>query len=239
MILLLDIGNTLAKWRLLQRGVVEAEGAVPSAALDPVAPPWRPHVPDVALAASVISRAALEALSVGLAMQGTSLHNLIPEAAAHGLKNRYEPPSSLGADRYAALVAAHRRGLGECIVACCGTALTADALNAQGVFLGGLITPGPGLLGQALFQGTARVHGEGAWAMPPRCTGDAVATGALLALAGAVEGLRERTLPKAAILLSGGARAGLAGLLRAPVVEIDNLVLEGLQWIARDLGYEV
>lgn len=239
MTLLLDIGNTQAKWRLLRAGAVVAEGAVPSAALDPAMPPWAPHAPDVALTAAVIPQDALEALCAGLAARGTTLHTLVPEAAAHGLENRYEPPASLGPDRYAALVAARRRGLGDCLTVCVGTAMTVDALNAQGVFLGGLITPGPDLFRQALFRGTARVRGEGGWAMPPRCTGDAAATGAWLALAGAVEGLRERTLPGAVILLSGGARAGLAGLLRSPVVEADNLVLEGLQWIARDLGYEV
>jgi type III pantothenate kinase len=238
MILLLDLGNTLAKWRVLCDGVLVEEGALASRSLDPATPPWAPHAPGHALAAAVIPEPALIALREGLAKRGTRLHVLIPEAEAHGLVNRYEPPASLGPDRFAALVAARRRGLGDCLVACVGTALTVDALSAQGVFLGGLITPGPDLLRQSLFHGTARVRGEGGWAMPPRCTGDAVATGVWLALAGAVEGLRERALPGAAILLSGGARTGLVPLLRDPLIEADNLVLEGLQWIARDLGYD-
>jgi pantothenate kinase type III len=40
------------------------------------------------------------------------------------------------------------------------------------------------------------------------------------------------------ILLSGGARAVLRPLLSGEVVEVDELVLEGLAWIARDLGYD-
>jgi type III pantothenate kinase len=40
-----------------------------------------------------------------------------------------------------------------------------------------------------------------------------------------------------AVVLTGGARACLAPLLEGVVFEVDELVLEGLAWIARDLGF--
>lgn len=40
-----------------------------------------------------------------------------------------------------------------------------------------------------------------------------------------------------AVVLTGGARACLAPLLEGAVFEVDDLVLEGLAWIARDLGF--
>jgi pantothenate kinase type III len=39
------------------------------------------------------------------------------------------------------------------------------------------------------------------------------------------------------VLLTGGARACLRPLLDGEVFEVDDLVIEGLAWIARDLGY--
>ena len=60
--------------------------------------------------------------------------------------------SSAGADRLAA-VAALLPGPG--LVVDAGTALTVDVLDADGVYLGGFIAPGPELLADALARGTA------------------------------------------------------------------------------------
>jgi pantothenate kinase type III len=40
-----------------------------------------------------------------------------------------------------------------------------------------------------------------------------------------------------ALVLTGGARACLRPLLEGTVIEVDDLVMEGLACIARDLGY--
>ena len=44
---------------------------------------------------------------------------------------------------------------GACVVVNAGTAVTVDALTAQGVFLGGLILPGLALMARSLAAGTA------------------------------------------------------------------------------------
>ena len=98
----------------------------------------------------------------------------------------------------------------------------------------------------SLFAGTAGIGpSAGGWRDFPRDTGAAVDSGIALAMLGVVQGMRMRlagvhgsdsdSLP--AIILTGGARAVLRPLLSGEVFEIDELVLEGLAWIARDLGF--
>ncbi|MBI5329686.1 MAG: type III pantothenate kinase [Betaproteobacteria bacterium] len=244
MILLVDAGNSLTKWRVLERGRVRGEGHLSSAGLPECAsPPWGGFAVRDAVIASVAGPVLDAVLRGWLDSDRISARWLVPDFSSYGIINRYEAPERLGADRYAALIAARRMDLGDCVVVCVGTALTADALSASGEFLGGCIAPGPDWMRRALHLGTAGVRGDGGvFTALPRDTGSAVATGAAYAMVGVVEGVRA-AFPGGAdrvpVVLSGGARSLLVGLLRAPCREVDNIVLEGLRWIAKDLGCDV
>ncbi len=240
MILLLDVGNSMTKWRLLETGRRVAEGGLPTdGASFRVDFGVRPQMTVACCVAGAGVRAAWESRLDG------PIHWLRPERSAHSVLNLYDKPEQLGPDRYAALVAARRLGVGDCVVACAGTALTADALTAEGEFLGGCIVPGERLMRHSLISGTAEVRAEAGWKPDwPRDTDSAVGAGLALALCGVVEGVRarlradrqDRDIP---IVLSGGAREGLRAHLHGPVREVDNIVLEGLGWIAKDLGCDV
>jgi len=167
-------------------------------------------------------------------------HWLAPTGSGHGIVNRYDRPETLGADRYAGLIACLRRGHAPCVLASAGTALTVDALTGAGEFLGGMILPGAGPMRRALAEGTAGVPvSAGDWRAFPRSTGDAVATGILTAMAGAVEAMRQRLAAElardVAVVVTGGDADTLAGRMPGPVKIETNLVLEGLLWLARDL----
>jgi type III pantothenate kinase len=64
-----------------------------------------------------------------------------------------------------------------------------------------------------------------------------VETGIWRALAGAVEAMRSRLAHETGVVpltvLSGGEAAGLAAVLAGPIQVVEDLVLEGLLWIAR------
>ncbi len=262
MILLVDAGNTRIKWAFLAGGDLLPGGNWPTrdaAGLRGVWPPSLPAArgqgvgqsafpPSNRITAAVLACVAGDAVRGELAglleACGLPAHWVAPEGEAHGLVNRYQPPQSLGADRYAALVGAARRFRQDCVVVGVGTALTADMLTATGEFLGGCIVPGPDLMRAALFSGTAGV-GPGAGGVQdfPRETGVAVDTGIALALAGVVEGMRARLARERGgisppVVLTGGARARVRALLAGDVYELDELVLEGLAWIARDQGFD-
>jgi len=249
MILLLDAGNTRIKWGVRRSGEWLARGVCPTSDTSRLSAAWASFFCHRALLSCVADQATRSTLESLVSTRIERLHWLTAAAAAHGVSSDYQPPESLGADRYAALVAARRRNLGACLVVSAGTALTVDALTAAGRFLGGCITPGPDLMRVSLLRGAAGVREinkiaemAGMASGFPRTTGAAVATGIALAQAGVVTGMRERLRwhsgEVVTVLLTGGARAAVAGLLEPPVVEADDLVLEGLAWIAKDLKWE-
>lgn len=239
MILLIDVGNTRLKWACVEAGEWRAQGALPTAEVAGLAEVLASHDPawvGVCCVAGAAVRAAIEAM-----LAGRSAHWLAPVRAGHGISNRYARPDSLGADRYAALIACLRRGDAPCVVLGAGTAVTVDALTGDGEFLGGMILPGVVLMRRALAGGTAGVpEAPGHWHEFPRATGDAVTTGVITAVTGAAEAMRRRlgsrlgrTVP---VIVTGGDAALLADHLAAPATIVSNLVLEGLLWLARDLG---
>ncbi len=165
-----------------------------------------------------------------------------PEAA--GVINRYDRPAQLGADRWASLVAARRRAVASeaspspCVVVNAGTAVTVDALDADGVFRGGLILPGLTLMLRALADNTAALKvPPGEFRAFPTNTPDALNTGAIQAVSGAIELTRESlrredadAFPKC--YLAGGTAHLIAPHLSEPVEVVDNLVLEGVLVLA-------
>ncbi len=255
MILLIDAGNSRVKWSLVAAGERIARGVLASDPAGILAEPWQSHAPEAAVVACVAGAEVRQALATTLERPGLAVHWLTPQAEGHGLSSRYEPPESLGADRYAALLGALRRQAGDCLVVGVGTAATVDVLCAEGVFLGGCIVPGPALMATALAGGTARL-GQVAPRWPrewdgrsvPRDTAAAMGEGMLLALRGVILAMGERLAARSraggregghTVLLHGGARGLLLPFLTIPVVEVEDLVMEGLAWVARDLGYAV
>jgi type III pantothenate kinase len=156
-----------------------------------------------------------------------------------GVRNYYAEPSQLGSDRWAALIAAWALQHQGCLVVDAGTAMTVDALSDTGEFLGGIITPGLALMQKALIEHTASLErGNGKFCEYPDRTEDAIYTGALHAMAGAVDRmamLLAVTLGRVPdCILSGGAAQQLQARLEVTAKVIDNLVLDGLRVIARE-----
>jgi type III pantothenate kinase len=156
-----------------------------------------------------------------------------------GVRNAYLDPAQLGCDRWAALIAARRLIRGPCLVVNVGTAMTVDALSGDGLFLGGLIVPGPRLMKESLAGNTARLADEpGAFEAFPISTRNAIESGVWQALAGTVErmagALRERAGAISGCVASGGAAALLLPHLKLEARLVDNLVLQGLLVIATE-----
>src|SRR5882672_976878 len=74
-----------------------------------------------------------------------------------GVTILYQPPSDVGADRIVDAVAAIHKYGAPCIVVDFGTATTFDAINGNGEYLGGVITPGIMISTEALFERTAKL----------------------------------------------------------------------------------
>lgn len=257
MILAIDCGNTRTKWGVFDSaGELRAHGVCLNAELDSMATPaaW---LPCGRVVVSNVAGAGVEvALKKMLGALNASIRWVTASEKSCGLRNGYQTPARLGSDRWAAMVAAWQHFRQPCIAVNAGTAMTVDAIGleegGQGIFLGGLIVPGLGLMQKSLARGPAGLgEFEGSVEDFPVNTADAIRSGALSAMAGAVESLRDRLQRKAGGILpycviSGGDAQVLADALLArckshnqpgmekKLVIADNLVLQGLLLIERE-----
>jgi type III pantothenate kinase len=246
-VLVLDIGNTRLKWAGFAHGVIVSRGAIFLAELEHFVersgldrnPPTR------VVGSHVANAASKERVERQCAALNVPLSWVASTATASGVSNSYDDPTRLGTDRWAAIVAAWTRGLAPCIVACAGTALTVDQLDERGIFLGGAIVAGYHAMLGGLAGNTAALSVDaGEWTAQPTNTRDALATGAIDAMVGAIEHgqarltqrLRERGVTQVPrIILTGGSAYRLLAHLPAGNVVIDSLVLEGVYLLAESV----
>ena len=235
MMLLIDAGNSRIKWRLVGENVRASGACTHDAPGDLAACIETPGISRV-LGCNVAGSSRGEALSAMLARRGLSVEWLSSSAQRCGVRNMYAHPSRLGADRWAALIGARGRcPHSKALVVMAGTATTLDILDANGNFVGGHILPGMALMRQSLSTGTAQLPLMGGrYRNRPRDTADAIVSGCLSAQAGAIERVfRYLDDPAAQCLLSGGSADEIEPLLDTPFQRVENLVLDGLHYIAR------
>jgi type III pantothenate kinase len=163
---------------------------------------------------------------------------VVSSSQACGVTNSYDHPSRLGVDRWVAVIGARHRVLAQgaarpALVVMVGTAVTVDAIDTNGRFLGGLILPGFGLMLKALEMGTAGLKAPTGDAVEfPTNTSDALMSGGTDAIAGAIERmhrkLQVRTGQSPALIMSGGAAVKLAPVIELPFELVDTLIFDGL-----------
>ena len=244
-LLVLDAGNSRVKWGLHSGLGWVAQGATPNGEIGTLALRQWHNLPRPAGAVGVnvageAVRMRIEAL---LARWRVTPAWLTASAAACGVVNGYARPEQLGADRWAALVAARRRAgatdlfPAPVVVVNAGTAVTIDTLDGDGRFRGGVILPGLRLMLQALADNTSGLKAPpGTYQDFPTRTADALYSGAVQAICGAIELARKRMQSHDAVvkcLLAGGAAAEIAPHLSGDPEVVENLVLEGVLELAQ------
>ena len=167
--LALDIGNTRLKWAHYASprpgAALLAQGAEFLENIDKLADgawsglPSPRHVLGCVVAGDAVKRRVQEQMD---------LWDVVPQwvvssEAEAGLRNGYDHPTRLGADRWVAMIGAYHHMLSQgparpMVLVMVGTAVTVEAIDAQGKFLGGLILPGHGIMLRALESGTAGLH---------------------------------------------------------------------------------
>lgn len=238
MILAVDAGNTRIKWGFHDGKSWLGRGWVATGDAHLLGDSWENIAqPDRIVAANVAGQDVANQITEACRRWPMEIQWIDATQNQCDVRNGYENPAQLGSDRWAALIAARQLAPKGCVVVNVGTAMTVDALSAEGIFLGGLIVPGLATMQRALAESTAGVETAGGSLRTfPGNTADAVYSGSLVALAGAVDHMVAE-LSKAqseapVCLLSGGDAIFLLPLLSGKVTMVDNLVLEGLIRIA-------
>jgi type III pantothenate kinase len=235
--LLMDAGNSSLKWVVVEAGQWGTQGRCDYA--DWTALKTELTAGSECFIASVTDAARERQLAALLDAAAISTTWLTSEARFADVKNMYLNPRQLGVDRWMGLIAARQRRREAVLVVSVGTAMTVDALTAGGVFLGGVIVPGVSLMRQSLRQGTAAVADAGGrWQGFPQSTADAVQSGIVAALCGAIRQQHTRLAEIAGApphcLLTGGDAATVLPHMGVEAEIVPALVLEGIDCVARE-----
>lgn len=248
--LAIDMGNTRLKWALyeaLEPGAVpKAAGAVFLEHIDTLAEvEWSSlPQPQAILGCAVAGDAVRRRVEEQFEPWDLAARWVVPREQEAGVANRYEHPSRLGADRWVAVIAARARELARAergegpprpvVVVMIGTAVTVEALSADGQFLGGLILPGHGIMLRALESGTAglRVPTGQVVAFPVN-TSDALTSGGTFAITGAMRRMHQHLSAHSQgqaphVLVTGGAGWKVAPHIDLPHELADSLIFDGL-----------
>jgi type III pantothenate kinase len=244
--LLIDAGNRRIKWAVLRGTEL---GAAAGVLLDRE----RPALPDMLFAAGVpdsifISNVAGPHVAAVLRDRLADSFAIEPcfiTATAHafGVRNAYEQPAQLGADRWAAMIGAFVEHGGPLCVVDAGTAFTIDVVAADGSHLGGLIVPGLELMSGCLRANTSDLaaleRATAATGAPElaRNTADAMRAGPRFALAALIEStvarMERRLGADLRIVMTGGDAEDIGGALARHATYNPALVLRGLAEFAR------
>ncbi len=241
MILLADVGNSRIKWVSCERGEFLARGQAsrgedswPGLATRLWAALPRPARVLIVSVAGPEARAGL-AEWVGQCW-GIEVEFAVSTAAACGIRNSYAEPERMGADRWVAMIAARALTDRTCCVVDCGTAVTIDALAADGRHLGGVIIPGMRLMREALYRETRQIPPEtGEARLFGQSTRDCVWGGAMYTVASAIDGITGRMLAdhgSGPRLLTGGDAGSVLPYLQAEYRLEPDLIFTGLRIIA-------
>ncbi|MDP2371566.1 type III pantothenate kinase [Rhodoferax sp.] len=242
--LAIDVGNTRLKWALYQApnpgAALLDHGAEFLEHVDKLAEgAWANlHAPQRMLGCIVAGDAIKRRVEEQMEIWDVSTQWVVASVAEAGLTNGYDFPARLGADRWVAMIGAWHRSLAQgparpMVVVMVGTAVTVEAIDATGRFLGGLILPGHGIMLRALESGTAGLHvPTGEVREFPTNTSDALTSGGTYAIAGAVERMvqhvRAHCGAEPHCIMTGGAGWKMAPSMSAPFELVDNLIFDGL-----------
>ncbi|MGA0570290.1 type III pantothenate kinase [Variovorax sp. VNK109] len=247
--LALDIGNTRLKWafydsprpgaKLLSYGAEFLEN------IDKLADgPWRDlPAPQRMLGCVVAGDAIKRRVQEQMELWDVAPQWVVPSTDEAGIVNGYDHPTRLGADRWVAMIGARHRMLARgaarpMVVVMVGTAVTVEAVDTSGRFLGGLILPGHGIMLRALESGTAGLHvPTGDVKLFPTNTSDALTSGGTYAIAGAVERMvqhvRAHCGAEPACYMTGGAGWKMAPSMSVQFELVESLIFDGLLVIAQ------
>ena len=243
MILLIDIGNSRIKWTTMQPASVAPGRAVPWSHenLDSLFEAhWRilPRI-DAVWVANVAGPEIEQRLRRVMQRRFDVDPKFVRSSASlGGIRNSYKEPTQLGVDRLVAMVAAYRRWRAAVCVVDCGTAVTVDLVDGEGVFRGGVIAPGTSLMRRALALDT---HGLPlteitASTVGARTTEAGIAAGCLLAVSGLIGRVHSEFSHElgAALqcVLTGGEALQVLPTLNLPCDHDPDLVLHGLAFLA-------
>ena len=236
--IVVDVGNTRIKWGLCSSAQVWSIASLPPDDLGALLKQWQEWKlqRDQLWIVSGVHPKRRDALVAWLKERSDSVE-VLDSYKQLPIQIEVEYPDKVGIDRLLNAVAANwrRQENVAAILIDAGTAVTVDYLDGAGVFRGGAIFPGFGLMASALHEHTALlpvVTMDEAVLPPGASTVHAIKAGVFHAIVGGIERLifeYQHRYPAAfEIFLTGGDAKRIATRLRHPVRVWAEMTLEGI-----------
>ena len=247
MMLLVDIGNARIKWATQDADnwkTGEPLQRQNKAFKDIARPAWKElEAPERVIVSNVAGEDYRKSVQTWVKRRWKVTPEFLPVTEQQcGVSNAYSVPQRLGADRWATLLAVHAHYKGPAVVIDCGTAITIDAIAADGMHLGGLIVPGMDLMVSALTGHAPGIQIEEAdnqeISLLGSSTEAAVSGGVLYTAIALVErvfmDLQGELGNRTNLLLTGGDATRILPLLGSRPEYVPDLVLKGLAVYAEE-----
>ena len=223
----LDIGNSAIKWRTTESNVYSKDvGEFLLNTLPQADSAW-------------VSAVANLQIVVDLEAYFDELHLLNTQNNFNNLQISYDDSSSLGSDRFFAMLGAMERFPNKALLIIdIGSAMTFDVINEDGYHQGGLIMPGLGVLRKSFskFETTDVSTNVGGLA---NNTKDAWKSGTQVMLLSSINDQIEKfneMFSDGIVTICGGLVHEIKNELPESVQIFDNLVLDGLECYSQTVG---
>ncbi len=237
-ILDIDVGNTRSKWLML-RDAAAVTGVFDNTDMTEALRALRSErIARIRVACVAKDALKRDLIAICLAQWSVEPEFAASSIACAGIRNGYGEPHQLGVDRWlAALAAWHEMPGCACLIVDAGSALTLDTIDEHGVFLGGYIIPGFGMMQRALLSRTGQItcatteRFANAFTRLPASTEHAVQNGAALAVCASTQKAIENFLqrwPRGRVRITGGDGLEIAKYLAMIESYEPDLVLRGL-----------
>lgn len=245
--LLLDLGNSRCKFSVVENGVAEkydTQNYGPFGKLYSVKSLCDQYSDASGIViGSVLSKEMNSQIKETLYKDGAkNIYFLDPVNNSFGINLAYADPSALGVDRVAGLIAANEKYSGNTCIVDCGTAVTLDVLDANGVHQGGVILPGVANMRKALLANTKiEINGasEVEFNVLSNTTEGAIHTGCISAVAGGIEYVVNKMASDYVsfdqVVLTGGDAEQIKSYLSLSVITDNALVLDGLNVVSQKI----
>lgn len=248
MILTIDIGNSAVKFGVWSGEELVSKTSYPTASMSDAATAAEAFRAlsnfkiEKSIACSVVPAVNSTIAQCASEILGIELQMLTGESDL-GIDVEYKTRNTLGADRLVAAYGAFRKYGAPCIVCDFGTATTIDVVKKDGVFAGGMIAPGFGMLCESLASRTAQLI-----KIEPCVPDSTIGTDTKSSIEAGVFAAAVGTLKTALDLIADQtddidrviATGGFANLIAQGTESInvidENLVMEGLRFASDQCG---
>jgi len=240
--LFVDVGNSRLKWAQCERNVLSPIRAIsyqPFDFIDVLEQTWKDLSTPFNVYISNVGKQYLNDMLIRWCEEKWKITPIFAQTSSknNGITNGYNEPCSLGVDRWLALLGAKSYLSENLCVVDCGTAVTIDVLQINGLHLGGLILAGLKTSREALMQKAAALKNIQFNQMVDdlnlaKNTQDGIVLGTIYAIAGCIE--KVAAAHQAKVMMTGGDAVFVMPHLKCDYLHTPDLIFQGLARWADD-----